>query len=61
MIAGLAKAPCTSTGRTTPVISRTAAPASATTSARTLSQISAATTAASTASVISWLAVIAWA
>ena len=41
----------TSTGRTTPVISRTAAPLSATTSERTLSQISAPTTAASTTSV----------
>ena len=52
MIAGLAKAPYTSTGRTTPDISSTAAPARATTSARTLSQISAATTAVRTASVI---------
>src|SRR5690606_4525326 len=58
MIAGLAKALCTSTGRTTPVISSTAAPASATTSDLSLSRISAATTAMRTTSVISWLEVI---
>src|SRR5687767_14512358 len=39
--------------------SRTAAPASATMSERTLSQVSATITAASTASVISWLEVMA--
>src|SRR3546814_523419 len=54
MIAGLAKALCTSTGRTTPVINSTAAPVSATTSARTLSQMSAATTTARTSRVRIW-------
>src|SRR3546814_8758410 len=54
MIAGLAKARCTANGRTTPVISSTAAPVSATTAARTLSQMSAATTAARTNKVRIW-------
>ncbi len=53
MMAGLPKAPCTSLGRTAPVKRRIAAPDRATTSARTLSQISAATTPASTIRVTS--------
>ena len=53
-MAGLAKALCTWFGRTTPVISSTAAPVSATTSERSLSQIRAATTAARTSRVIAW-------
>jgi len=58
MMAGLAKAPCTYTGRTTPVISRTAAPVRATTSGRILSQIKADTTAARTRSVRIWSTLI---
>ena len=54
MIAGLPKAPWTSPGRTAPLTSSTAAPAKATTSERTRSQISMATTTANTASVTFW-------
>ena len=52
MIAGLAKAPSTSTGRMVRVTSRMAAPVSATTSERILPQISAAMTPSSTASTM---------
>jgi len=45
MMAGLTKAPCSSIGRTTPLINRTEAPVTATISGRTLSQINATTTA----------------
>jgi hypothetical protein len=53
MMAGLAKAACTSTGRMVRVASNTAAPESATMSERTLPQISAETTTARTASAMS--------
>lgn len=51
-MAGLAKAPWTSTGRIVRVASRTAAPARATTSERSLPQMRATTTEISTVSAI---------